>query len=65
MIEYLVYGKRVSTDFHDEELLRLIKEVDEFAEQHRVTVKNILKKIVKNIQKRLVIEGGSLYYNNT
>ncbi len=56
-VEYLVYGKKVSTDFNDEGLLKLFKEVDEFEEQDRETVKGVLRKLVKNIQERREIEG--------
>jgi len=55
-VEYLLYGKKVMTDFSDGELLKLFKEIDEYEESDRKIAKNILKKLVKNVTERKKIE---------
>ncbi len=55
-IEYLLYGKKILTDFNDEELLKLFKEIDEYEESDRKVAKAILKKLVKNVEERKKIE---------
>jgi transcriptional regulator with XRE-family HTH domain len=51
-VEYLLYGRKILTDFNDQELLKLFKEIDEFEDSDRKIAKNILKKLVKNIKER-------------
>ena len=55
-VEYLLYGKKVLTDFNDGELLKLFKEIDEYEESDRKVAKNILKKLVRNVKEKLEIE---------
>ena len=55
-VEYLLYGRKILTDFNDEELLKLFKEIDEYEDADRKVAKNILKKLVKNITERKKIE---------
>ena len=55
-VEYLLYGKKILTDFNDVDLLKLFKEIDEYEESDRKVAKNILKKLVKNISDRKEIE---------
>ena len=55
-VEYLLYGKKILTDFNDQELLKLFKEIDEYEESDRKVAKNILKKLIKNISERKKIE---------
>ena len=55
-VEYLLYGKKILTDFNDGELLKLFKEIDDYEETDRRVVKNILKKLVKNVSERKKIE---------
>ncbi len=55
-VEYLLYGRKILTDFNDQELLKLFKEVDDYEESDRKVAKNILKKLVKNVKDRKKIE---------
>ncbi len=55
-VEYLLYGKKTTTDFNDSELLNLFKEIDEYEESDRKVTKNILRKLIKNIRERKKIE---------
>ena len=50
--EYLIYGKRVKTDFNDAELLSMFREVDEYGRENKVLVKKMLKKLINNIKER-------------
>jgi transcriptional regulator with XRE-family HTH domain len=58
-VEYLLYGKKVTTDFNDQDLLKLFKEIDEYEESDRKIAKNILKKLIKNVKERKGIEESS------
>ena len=55
-VEYLLYGKKITTDFNDAELLKLFKEIDEYEDSDRKVAKNILKKLVKNVIERINLE---------
>jgi transcriptional regulator with XRE-family HTH domain len=55
-VEYLLYGKKILTDFNDAELLKLFKEIDSYEDSDKKVAKIILKKLVKNIQERKKIE---------
>jgi transcriptional regulator with XRE-family HTH domain len=55
-MEYLVYGKKVITDFEDAQLLRLFRELDGFPASDRKIAKKFLGKLVKNVQERLGLE---------
>jgi transcriptional regulator with XRE-family HTH domain len=55
-VEYLLYGRKILTDFNDEELLKLFKEIDDYEESDRKVAKNILKKLVKNVDDRKKLE---------
>ena len=57
-VEYLVYGKKVMTDFNDGELLKLFREIDDYEEFDRGVEKKVLKKLVKNVRERKEIENG-------
>src|SRR4030043_2312043 len=52
-VEYLLYGRKILTDFNDQELLKLFKEIDEYEEPDRKAAENILKKLVKNVRERM------------
>ena len=56
-VEYLLYGRKILTDFNDQELLKLFKEIDDYEESDRKAAKNILKKLVKNVRERKELEG--------
>ena len=58
-MEYLLYGRKILTDFNDEELLKLFKEIDEYEAPDRKVAKNILKKLVKNVSERKELEGNA------
>ncbi len=49
-VEYLLYGKKATTDFNDSELLKLFREIDGYEESDRIFTKKILKKIIKNVK---------------
>jgi transcriptional regulator with XRE-family HTH domain len=55
-VEYLLYGKKIITDFNDSELLKLFKEIDEYPESDREIAKKFLEKLVKNVRERKNIE---------
>ena len=55
-IEYLLYGETVVSKFNDNSLMRLFKEVDEFKEEDKETVKKYLKRFVKNVRERRELE---------
>ena len=55
-VEFLIYGKKITTDFNDSELLRLFREIDECEKFDRDAAKKILRKLVKNIKDRKDIE---------
>jgi transcriptional regulator with XRE-family HTH domain len=50
--EYLLYGKKVVTDFNDRELLKLFREIDDSSDPDRLMAKKFLKKLIKNIRER-------------
>jgi XRE family transcriptional regulator, master regulator for biofilm formation len=50
--EYLIYGKKVKTDFNDAELLSMFREVDEYGKENKTLVKKMLKKLINNIKER-------------
>ena len=58
-MEYLLYGRKILTDFNDQDLLKLFKEIDEYEASDRKIAKNILKKLVKNVRERKEIEQGN------
>ena len=58
-VEYLIYGKKILTDFNDGELLKLFREIDEYEEFDRNVAKKVLKRLVKNIRERKEIEGDN------
>ena len=49
-VEYLLYGKKVTTDFNDSELLKLFREIDEYSKEEKEIAKKFLKKLVKNVK---------------
>ena len=55
-VEYLVYGKKITTNFNDAELLRLFQEIDDYERFDRNTTKKVLRKIIKNVKDRKDIE---------
>ncbi len=55
-VEYLLYGKKITTDFNDSELLRLFREIDEYNKEEREIAKKFLRKLVKNIEERKELE---------
>jgi transcriptional regulator with XRE-family HTH domain len=55
-VEYLIYGKKITTDFNDSELLRLFREIDGYEKTDRDVAKKILRKLVKNVKDRKDIE---------
>jgi len=55
-IEYLVYGKKVTSNFNDNELLQLFNEIDNFNEKEKEIAKNFLKKLIKNTIERKELE---------
>jgi transcriptional regulator with XRE-family HTH domain len=50
--EYLIYGKKIKTEFNDAELLVMFREVDEYEKENKVLVKKLLKKLINNIKER-------------
>ena len=56
LLNILLYGKKILTDFNDVDLLKLFKEIDEYEDSDRKVAKNILKKLVKNVKERKEIE---------
>lgn len=56
-IEYLIYGKKVITDFEDSMLLRLFKTIDGYNKEDKELAKRFLKKLVKNVEEREELEG--------
>lgn len=55
-VEYLVYGKKITTDFNDAELLRLFREIDEYEKFDKGVIKKIMKKFIKNVNERKELE---------
>ncbi len=63
-MEYLLYGKKVITDFDDMELLKIFREVDGYSEADRKIAKKFLGKLVRNVRERLALEGEIYHSNN-
>ena len=55
-VEYLLYGKKITTDFNDSELLKLFREIDEYSKDEKEIAKKFLKKLVKNVKERKELE---------
>ena len=58
-VEYLLYGKKVTTDFNDSELLKLFREIDEYSKEEKEIAKKFLRKLVKNVRERKEIINNS------
>ena len=54
-VEYLLYGKKVVTDFNDKDLLKLFREIDELDDSYRDIAKKFLRKLSKNAREKKLL----------
>ena len=55
-VEYLIYGKKVNSDFNDADLLRLFNKIDGYSNKDKELAKKYLNKLIKNVEEREGLE---------